>query len=217
MKFIRRFFIFITVVFLAIIISIFVINLTIYIETKQYIYNKISEAPDAEAVIILGAAVLSNRSPSPILKDRADIAIQLYKLKKVSKILVSGDNSTVNYNEVNPVRIYLLNKGVLDQDIFLDHAGFNTYSSMYRARDIFKVSSTIIASQSFHLPRAVFIARELGMNAYGFDADAGHILFINYVREVFANEKAVLNLMFGTKPKYLGAEIPITGDGRNSP
>jgi vancomycin permeability regulator SanA len=126
--------------------------------------------------------VLSNGGLSPILKDRADTAIQLYKLKKVSKIIVSGDNSTVSYNEVNPVRIYLLNKDVLDQDIFFDHAGFNTYSTMYRARDIFKVGSVLIVSQSFHLPRSVFIARELGINAYGVNADAGNILFKNYIR-----------------------------------
>lgn len=211
----KRFFVFVIIIFLIIIVSIFVINLTIFVESKSYIYNKISEAPDAETAIIPGAAVLSNGSLSPILKDRVDTAIQLYKLKKVSKIIVSGDNSTVSYNEVNPVRIYLLDRGVLDQDIFLDHAGFNTYSTMYRARDIFKVSSALIVSQSFHLPRAVFIARELGIDAYGINADAGHILFRNYIREVFADEKAVLDLVFSTKPKYLGTEIPITGDGRD--
>jgi SanA protein len=146
-----------------------------------------------------------------------DVAVQLYKLKKVSKIIVSGDNSTISYNEVNPVRIYLLDKGVLDQDIFLDHAGFNTYSTMYRARDIFKVRSILIVSQSFHLPRAVFVARSLGINARGVNADAGHVLFKNYVREVFSNEKAVIDLIFATKPKYLGTEIPITGDGRDNP
>lgn len=213
----KRFFIFIIIIFLITVISIFVINLIIYIESKPHIYNKISEAPVAQTAIIPGAAVLSNGGLSPILKDRVDMAIQLYKLKKVPKIIVSGDNSTISYNEVNPVRVYLLDRGVLDKDIFLDHAGFNTYSTMYRARDIFKVNSVLVVSQSFHLPRAVFIARELGINAYGINADAGHILFKNYVREVFANEKAVMDLIFGTKPKYLGAEIPITGDGRDNP
>ncbi|MDP3883296.1 MAG: ElyC/SanA/YdcF family protein [Candidatus Staskawiczbacteria bacterium] len=213
----KRFFIFIIIIFLITVISVFVINLIIYTESKPYIYNKISESPDAQIAIIPGAAVLSNGDLSPILKDRVDMAIQLYKLKKVPKIIVSGDNSTVSYNEVNPVRIYLLDRGVLDKDIFLDHAGFNTYNTMYRARDVFRVSSALVVSQSFHLPRAVFIARKLGINAYGVNADAGHILFRNYVREVFANGKAVVNLLFGTKPKYLGTEIPITGDGRDNP
>ncbi len=213
----KRFFIFCIIIFLIIVTSIFAVNLIICTVSSPHIFNEVSVAPDVETAVIPGAAVLSNGGLSPILKDRVDMAVQLYKLKKVSKILVSGDNSTVSHNEVNPVRIYLLDKGVLDQDIFLDHAGFNTYSTMYRARDIFKVNSILIVSQSFHLPRAVFIARSLGINAYGVNADAGHILFKNYVREVFANEKAVINLMFGTKPKYLGAEIPITGDGRDNP
>ena len=167
-------------------------------------------------VLIPGAAVLKNGALSSIFKDRVNTAIELYQAKKVSKILVSGDNSTISHNEVNPVRNYLLEKGVPDEDIFLDHAGFDTYSTMYRARDIFQVSSIIISTQSFHLPRSVFIARMLGINAFGISADVGHILFKNYIREIFANEKAVLELIFHIKPKFLGDVIPITGDGRNS-
>ena len=208
---------FIISIFLIIIIVIVAVNSLILFTTKPYIYNKDSQILNAQAAIILGASVLPDRSLSPILKDRVDTAIQLYNAKKVSKILVSGDNGTVTYNEVNPVRIYLLNKGVLDQDIFLDHAGFDTHSTMYRARDIFKVDSVLIVSQSFHLPRAVFIAHYLGINAYGVNADGGKILFSNYIREVFANEKAILYLIFNIKPKYLGPEIPITDDGRNNP
>ena len=146
-----------------------------------------------------------------------DTAIALYRAGKVSKILVSGDNSTVSYNEVNPVRTYLILKGIPDEDIFLDHAGFDTYSSMYRARDIFGVTSILVTTQSFHLPRALFIAHRLGIKAYGVNADAGRILFRNYVREALADEKAVLDLMLFRKPKYLGEKIPITGDGRNYP
>jgi SanA protein len=167
--------------------------------------------------LIPGAAILANGVPSPIFIDRVDTAIELYKAGKVSKILVSGDNSTVSHNEVNPVRLYLLGKGIPDQDIFLDHAGFNTYSSMYRAREIFGVSSMLVATQSFHLPRAVFIARQLGIQAYGVNADTDHILFHNYFREIFADEKAAFDLLFHTKPKYLGDTIPIMGDGRNYP
>src|ERR1019366_6630517 len=98
-------------------------------------------------------------------------------------IIVSGDNSTVIYNEVNPVRLYLLSKGIPDQDIFLDHAGFDTYSTMYRARDIFGVSSVLVTTQSFHMPRAIFIARQLGIKAYGVDNGVGNILSRNNVRE----------------------------------
>jgi len=137
---------FIISIFLIIIIVIVAVNGLILFTTKPYIYNKDSQILNAQTAIILGASVLPDRSLSPILKDRVDTAIQLYNAKKVSKILVSGDNGTVTYNEVNPVRIYLLNKGVLDQDIFLDHAGFDTHSTMYRARDIFKVDSVLIVS-----------------------------------------------------------------------
>lgn len=198
-------------------IFILAINLGIYAATKSYIYNDATKAPQAEVALIPGAAVLQGGVLSPIFRDRADMAIALYQAGKVAKILVSGDNSTVSHNEVNPVRLYLLSKGIPDQDIFLDHAGFDTYSSMYRARTIFGVSSVLIESQSFHLPRAVFIARRLGLQAYGVKADVGGVLYRNYVREIFADEKAVFDLIGNTKPKYLGDTIPITGDGRNYP
>lgn len=213
----KRVFFFTIVCFGLLLILVLDINSGIYIKTKPYIYSKATEAPNAEVALIPGAAILKDGTLSPIFKDRVDMAVQLYKAKKVSKILVSGDNSTVSHNEVNPVRLYLISKGVPDQDIFLDHAGFDTYSTMYRARDIFGVSSVLITTQSFHLPRAVFVARKLGITAHGVNTDVGHILFRNYVREVFANEKAVFDLMFNRKPKYLGDKIPITGDGRNYP
>jgi len=196
---------------------ILVINAGIYFKTRSYIYNSVDDAPEAEAVLIPGAAIFPDGTLSSIFIDRVDMAIRVYEAGKVSKILVSGDNSTVSHNEVNPVRTYLLKKGVPDKDIFLDHAGFDTYSSMYRARDIFGVTSVLVSTQSFHLPRSVFIARTLGINAYGVNADEGHIFFRNYVREVLANEKAMLDLTFHRQPKYLGDKIPIMGDGRNYP
>jgi SanA protein len=213
----KRLSFFIVLGFGLLIIFILVTNVIIHVWTKPYIYNDATEASQAEVALIPGAAIFPDGTLSSIFIDRVDMAIKLYKAKKVSKILVSGDNSTVSHNEVNPVRLYLLSKGILDQDIFLDHAGFDTYSTMYRARDIFGVSSVLITTQSFHLPRAVFIARRFGMKAYGVNADMGHILFRNYVREVLADEKAVLDLLFNRQPKYLGEKIPITGDGRNYP
>lgn len=189
---------------------IFATNVFIYAETKSYIYDSVSAVPVAETALVLGAAVLDDGSLSPIFKDRVDTAVSLYVAKKVSKILVSGDNSSLDYNEVNPVKVYLINKGVPGEDIFLDHAGFDTYSSMFRARDIFSVSSVLIVTQSFHLPRSVFIARQLGIDANGVSADVEHILFRNYLREVFANEKALLNLLFNRQPKFLGEEIPVS-------
>ena len=203
---------------LALLLSVIIVsNVVVYLASRPYIYDDARAAPSAQVAIVPGAAVLGNAVPAPIFADRADAAIALYKAGRVSKILVSGDNSAVSHNEVNPARRYLLEKGIPDQDIFLDHAGFDTYSTMYRARAIFGVSSAIITTQSFHLPRAVFIARRLGIEVYGVNADLGHILLRNYLREVLANEKALLDLVLHRKPKYLGEAIPIGGDGRQYP
>ncbi|MHB0865297.1 MAG: SanA/YdcF family protein [Minisyncoccota bacterium] len=213
----KYFFNFIELCLLSLFVFILVTNIVFHVTTAPYIYARASDAPSAEAVLIPGAALLPDNTPAPIFIDRVNAAIDLYETGKVSKILVSGDNSTVSHNEVNPVRRYLVAKGIPEQDIFLDHAGFDTYSSMYRARHIFGVTSVLITSQSFHLPRAVFIARHLGIQAFGVSTDAGHLLLRNYIREIFSDEKAVFNLLFQTKPKYLGDTIPITGDGRNYP
>jgi len=198
-------------------IFIIATNIVFYAGTRSYIYDEIVEVPNATVALIPGASVSEDGVLSPVFIDRVNTAIAVYEAGKASKILVSGDNSTESNNEVNPVRLYLISQGIPDADIFLDHAGFDTYSTMYRARTIFGVTSLLITTQSFHLPRSVFIARRLGMEAYGVNADRGNILFRNYVREVFANEKTVLDLVFNRKPKYLGEKISITGDGRNNP
>jgi len=198
----------------AVLLVVVVGNLGMYFSTYSYMYDSVAAAPKAEVVLIPGAAVLEDGTLSEIFRDRVDLAIALYEAGKVTKILVSGDNSTVIYNEVNPVRLYLIEKNIPDEDIFLDHAGFDTYSTMYRARDVFGVSSALIATQSFHLPRSVFTARALGIPAYGVNADIGHILWRNYVREVLANELAIFEIVTQRVPKYLGEKVPVSGDGR---
>ena len=202
-------------VWIAIVIAgvIITTNFGIYISTKPYLYDSGQSVPTAEAVLIPGAAIYGNGTLTPIFQDRVDTAVRLYDSKKVKKILVSGDNSTVSHNEVNAVLLYLRTKGIPDQDIFQDHAGFDTYSSMYRARAIFGVSSLLIATQSFHLPRSVFIARALGIKAYGVNADVGTVSFSNNLREMLADEKAVLDILTHRTPKFLGDTIPIMGDG----
>lgn len=214
MKF-KRYLIFLAWSVGAIIALLFISNLFIYIIARPYIYKNIEDVPETQVVLIPGAAVNEDGKLSPIFEERANRAALLYKVKKVSKILVSGDNSTDSYNEVNPVRNYLLGKGIPDQDIFLDHAGFDTYSTMYRARDIFQVSSAVVSTQSFHLPRSIFLARALGMDVYGVSANEEPARLKNYVREIFANQKAILNLAFNRQPKFLGKVVPITGPGQN--
>jgi SanA protein len=184
--------------------------------SRSYIYADVSKLPHVQVAVIPGAAILISGEISPVLRDRADMAIAIYKSGIVEKILVTGDNGTLTHNEVDPVRKYLLKNGVPVQDIFLDYAGFDTYSSMYRAREVFLVQSMIIVSQAFHLPRAVYIARHLGIVAYGIDADRGHYLFYNNIREMFGDVKALSNLLFDRQPKYLGPQIPITGEGNGT-
>jgi SanA protein len=180
---------------------------------SRYLYVSDGMIPLTQVAIVLGASVEDNKVPSPILAERADAAIQLYEDGKVSKILVTGDNATTDYDEVNPVQHYLLAAGIPPQDIFLDHAGFDTYSSMYRAKTVFDATSAIIVTQDFHLPRAVFTARALGMQAYGYDAPGGGSFF-DYLREIPASAKALLDLADHRVPQYLGQQYPLTGDGQ---
>lgn len=164
--------------------------------------------------MVLGASVTSGGDLSGILKERADEAAALYRAGKVQKILVTGDNGTVSHNEVDPTARYLASIGIRPDDIFLDHAGFDTYSSMYRARDVFAVTSVTIVSQDFHLPRAVYLARSMGLTAYGVEAQSGGVGLFNYVREIPATIKALYDVALSRTPKYLGEQFPITGDGR---
>ena len=182
---------------------------------EPFIYAA-ADAPPAQAVMILGASVTSGGELSPVLKDRADKALELYHAGTVKKILVTGDNSTLSHNEVNPVGMYLLKEGIPKDDIFLDHAGFDTYSSVYRARDVFMVQGVAIVSQEFHLPRAVYAARALGLQAYGIHADTEGRHLYNYAREIPASIKAVLDVSFRRVPKYLGARYPIEGAGAST-
>lgn len=201
----------------ALISFVLLVYVVIFLTTKTSIYNSVNEVPATVVALVPGAALAKGGVLSSIFVARVEGAVALYKAKKVSKILVSGDNSTISHNEVDPARDYLIEQGVPAEDIFLDYAGFDTYSSMYRARDIFGVTTMIVVTQSFHLPRAVFIARHLGIEAYGLRTDIPNLSSANYVREIFANEKAVFELLLGRSPKFLGESIPITGDGRNYP
>lgn len=182
-------------------------------DTQKYIYTSISALPKTQVALVLGASVTAEGQLSPILTERANQAIALYKAGKVSKILVTGDNATLTHDEVDPVGRYMVSQGIPMGDIFLDHAGFDTYSSMYRARDVFDVTNLTIVSQPFHLPRAVFIARNLGLTAYASPAPQQGLELYNWLREIPASVKALYDILFSRVPKYLGQQYPITGDG----
>jgi SanA protein len=179
---------------------------------SPYMYVPTNDVPKTDVALVLGASVRGGK-PSPVLARRAQTAVELYLKGKVSKILVTGDNGALTHDEVTPVRKFLIDAGIPAGDIFLDHAGFDTYSSMYRARDVFLADSVTIVTQDFHLPRALFIARHLGMEAYGVAAEGGEGTGRDYTREIPASIKAMLNLFTRRVPKYLGETIPLSGDG----
>lgn len=195
---------------------IVLVFLIIHFQSRSYIESAVENLPQADAAIVLGAGINSKGELSTIFKDRIEGGIALYQAGKVKTILVSGDDGQLEYNEVNPAREHLLVRGIPSEDIFLDHAGFDTYSSMYRARDIFLITSAIVVTQSFHLPRAVFLARNLDIEAHGLSTDQHSYRIQNNLRELLANVKAMMNVMFNRTPKYLGEEIPITGDSSSS-
>lgn len=178
---------------------------------EQHIVAEPGALRPAQAVLVLGASVVAGE-PSPILAERADAAIALYESGYARRILVSGDNGERSYDEVSAVVRYLVGRGVPPEDIFVDRAGFDTYSSVYRARYIFGARSLIIVTQDFHLPRAVFLARSLGIDASGVVAGDGGSLQ-DYLREIPATYKALLDRALARQPKYLGAPIPLVGEG----
>lgn len=203
--------------YIALALAALSISVVLYVfaTTRTFIFDsRATNIPHAQVAVVLGASVTSTGVLSPVLQERVDTALALYRAGLVKKILVTGDNSSVVHNEVYPVGKYLLAVGVPQEDIFLDYAGFDTYSSMYRAHEIFGVQSMVVVSQRFHLPRAVFIARFLGIEAYGVDASGISESYVtNAVREIPATVKAVLDLLFARTPQYLGEKFPINGSG----
>jgi SanA protein len=205
------------IVLLAAIVVTIVITLVTDRSAGGHIVSSPGEAPPATVAIVLGAHVYPDGTPSWMLADRLSTAVTLYKEGKVKKILVSGDHGTTTYDEVNAMLQYCLDRGVPDQDVFTDHAGFDTYDTMYRAREVFEVKDALVVTQGFHLPRAVYIARTLGLDATGVVADLRPYPgeWRNSLREWPARLKAFVQLhMTKAKPRFLGPVIPINGDGR---
>ena len=181
-------------------------------ETEAYIYDRVEELPSTYTALVLGASVRRNGELSTMLRDRVESALLLYNKGKIKRFLVSGDNRTTNYNEPVAMKKYLLERGVPEEDIFMDFAGFDTYDSVYRASYIFEVDSAIVVSQRFHLPRAVYIARSMGLNFYGYNGDRREyeLESRNRFREVAANVKAWIELLINKEPHFKGDKIPIT-------
>ena len=178
-----------------------------------------ADVPQHPVAIIFGALVHPSGRPSHMLADRVAMGAELYHAGTVDALLMTGDNSRADYNEPEAMRQYALKLGVPDDAIVLDYAGFRTYDSCYRARDIFQVESAILITQEFHLPRAILTCDGLGLDVVGVSADEqrpqGYKLssmVFSQVRELPATTLAALDLVRGRKPTYLGDPLPIFTD-----
>ena len=182
---------------------------------NQIIANEdYSKLEDIDCIIALGAGIWGDK-PSPMLEDRLLEAISLYNNKVSPKIIMSGDHGRQEYDEVNIMKSFAIEKGVPSEDIFMDHAGFSTYESLYRAKEVFEAKKVVIVTQKYHLYRALYIANELGIEAYGVNSDPRRYVGEAYreLREILARNKDFFSCIFKPKPKYLGEAIPVSGSG----
>ncbi|MBD3300591.1 MAG: hypothetical protein GF347_04525 [Candidatus Moranbacteria bacterium] len=215
----KKLFIYVSLLSLICLTSfIFLVNYSIKKSTDEQIFQSTARLNQYQVGLILGAHVHSDGVMSHVFFDRVDTGLKLYQENKIQKILVSGDHLNQGYDEVNTAKDYLIKNGVAEENLFLDHAGIDTYDSLYRAKHIFKVESVIIITQKFHLNRALYIANSLDIKAAGLTADQRTYEHIKKYksREVLARIKAFLNVICNSKSKYLGDAIPITEDSKKS-
>lgn len=203
---------------LILVIIVFGINFFVKLSTSKLIVNSNSKKIESyNCILVLGAGIW-NDEPSPMLKDRLDVAIELYNNKKASKIIMSGDHTKENYDEVKTMKKYAIDKGVKPEDIFMDHAGISTYDSIYRAKNIFKTDKLIIVTQKYHLYRSLYIAKSLDIESFGVEATPTKYsgAFMREVREILARDKDFVKSIFKPKSKYLGEAIPVDGNGNDT-
>lgn len=192
------------------------INLWVLRTEKRIVQPDAAAAlPDIDCILVLGCQVKSNGTPSHMLEDRLRRGIALFEAGIAPKLLMSGDHGHADYNEVGTMKRYATDAGVSSSDVFMDHAGFSTYESLYRAKHIFQVQKVVIVTQKYHLYRALHIADALGLEAWGVAADyrsyAGQLN--REVREILARVKDFGTGFLKPEPTYLGEPIPITGNG----
>ncbi len=197
----------------------FALSAYVSLSTKSRIIS-VDEAAnmDFDCILVLGAGVWGENDearPSHMLEDRLKVGIELYKNGAADKIIMSGDHGQKDYDEVNVMKAFAIENGVVSQDVFMDHAGFSTYESVYRAKEVFLAKKVLIVTQEYHLYRAIYDARALGLEAYGVSAslrDYGGQAYYD-LREVLARDKDFIYCIFKPKPTYLGETISVFGDG----
>ena len=191
------------------------INAYMYEFSSRY-FLTVEEASQEnfDCVLVLGAGVWGD-GPSHLLEERLNKGIEVYNTGCTNRILMTGDHGREEYDEVNVMKKYAIDNGVPSEDIFMDHAGFSSYESIYRAKEIFGAEKVVIVTQKYHLYRALHIANSLGLEAYGVGADPRQYVGAMYreIREILARNKDFVKCLFKPEPIYLGESIPVSGSG----
>lgn len=203
--------------FLAVQIPILMNAYMYEFSSKYFITVEEASEENFDCVLVLGAGVWGD-SPSHMLEERLNKGVEIYNTGCTDRILMTGDHGREEYDEVNVMKDFAVEKGAIAEEVFMDHAGFSTYESMYRARDIFGVKKVVIVTQKYHLYRAVYNARKLGLDAYGVPADGQYnytlpVRTFNNSREALARCKDIIWCVFKPEPTYLGDAIPISSSG----
>lgn len=197
--------------------AVFGIDFYVKKSTENYILTPENAGSGYDCILVLGCGVWGE-TPSHMLEDRLLQGIELCKNGASEKMLMSGDHGRENYDEVNVMKNFAVERGIDSEDIFMDHAGFSTYESMYRARDIFKAGKILIVTQDYHLYRAIYDARALGLEAYGVASNPrsyGGQLYRD-IREILARNKDFVYAIIQPEPTYLGEAIPVQGNGNQT-
>ena len=217
----KRILIIVLVIFIILISTGFAIAMGINSYVKgigeKYIIlpEQAAELKDVDCILVLGCKVKDNGEPSDMLADRIRRGIELYESGAAPKIIMSGDHGQADYDEVNTMKQIAVDNGVPSIDVFMDHAGFSTYESIYRAKEIFGVEKMIIVTQDYHLYRALYIAESFGIEAYGVNADYREYWGQSKrdAREILARFKDFATVTLKPEPTYLGETIDISGNG----
>ena len=194
-----------------------VINSIVKLSTGDQIISseEAAKLEDIDCILVLGCFVKDDGRPSDMLFDRLTRGVELYDMGAAPKLLMSGDHGREEYDEVAAMKQFAIDEGIPSEDVFMDHAGFSTYESIYRAKEIFQADKILIVTQEYHLYRALYIANQLGVEAYGVSSDYHTYVgqFMRDFREMLARVKDCATCIFKPEPTYLGDAIPIFGDG----
>ncbi len=215
-KMIKWSFFIVLLLFCMCVLAVVVSNLAVFLSSKEKIVTKEEIADcDFDCILVLGAGLKDENTPSDMLRDRLEVGVLLYKMGASDRLLMSGDHQNQDYNEVVVMKQYAIDAGIASETVFSDHAGLSTYDSIYRAKEIFGAEKILIVTQEYHLYRALYIAEALGIEAVGVSADLHSYRgqFGRDIRETAARTKDVLFCIVKSKPKYLGASIDLSGDG----